>query len=497
MAIAVAQSRAVLGIDAPRVTVEVHLGGGLPSLSVVGLPNTAVREARDRVRSALANSGFDFPSRRITVSLAPADLPKDGARFDLAIALGILAASRQIPRQALTGHTFAAELGLSGELRPVNAILPVALQCARSADPLIVAESNGAEASLAGGAVYPAAHLLDVCRHLTGEARLSPAKRSTPEATPIGRDLVEVIGQRRPRRTLEIAAAGGHSLLLKGPPGSGKSLLAETLPGLLPPMADDEAMESAAIHSLVDGNDDPTRLTRRPFRSPHHSASPTALTGGGNRPRPGEISLAHHGVLFLDELPEFPRQALETLREPLETGEIRIARANRRMRFPARFQLIAAMNPCPCGFLGDQTHECRCTPAQIQRYQQRISGPLLDRIDMAVEVPRLPPDELTDQSPGECSKTVARRVAAARDRQMRRDSCPAARLAGQRLRRQCRLDGDGRRVMEDATRRFGLSARGWHRTLRVARTIADLDDRDAIQASHLLEAIGYRQPIKP
>jgi magnesium chelatase family protein len=297
MAIAVAQSRAVLGIDAPRVT-------------VVGLPNTAVREARDRVRSALANSGFDFPSRRITVSLAPADLPKDGARFDLAIALGILAASRQIPRQALTGHTFAAELGLSGELRPVNAILPVALQCARSADPLIVAESNGAEASLAGGAVYPAAHLLDVCRHLTGEARLSPAKRSTPVATPIGRDLVEVIGQRRPRRTLEIAAAGGHSLLLKGPPGSGKSLLAETLPGLLPPMADDEAMESAAIHSLVDGNDDPTRLTRRPFRSPHHSASPTALTGGGNRPRPGEISLARRN-------PYCPSQPAHALSGPV------------------------------------------------------------------------------------------------------------------------------------------------------------------------------------
>ncbi|MEX0386881.1 YifB family Mg chelatase-like AAA ATPase [Spiribacter onubensis] len=497
MSLALIQARAAVGIDAPRVNVEVHLGGGLPSLSIVGLPNTAVREARDRVRGALTTSGFEFPRRRITVNLAPADLPKDGARFDLAIALGILVASRQLPARGLEDIVFCAELALSGDLRPVSGTLPIALRCADAGESLIVAHENEAEAALASRAVHGAGHLLEVCRHLTGRQRLDTASpRQSPSPAPMP-DLGDVIGQRRARRALEIAAAGGHSLLLCGPPGSGKSLLAARLPGLLPAMNSAEAMESAAIHSVAAGEFDPTNWGRRPFRHPHHSASARALTGGGARPRPGEISLAHHGVLFLDELPEFPREALEALREPLETAAISVSRASRKIRFPARFQLVAAMNPCPCGHLGDSDNDCRCTPSQIQQYCNRISGPLLDRIDLQIDVPPLAADELDNGSVPETTATVRERVRAARDRQMNRDGMPAAALSAAVTRQRCRLDQKSRGLMKSATRKLGLSARGWHRCLRIARTIADLEGHDRVTSTHVGEALAYRERLRP
>ena len=496
MALAQIQARAAVGIDAPRVGVEVHLGGGLPSLSIVGLPNTAVREARDRVRGALTTSGFEFPRRRITVNLAPADLPKDGARFDLAIALGILVASSQIPGQHCGTTVFCAELALSGRLRPVNGTLPVALRCTAASETLVVAADNAAEAALAGGPVHGADHLLDVTRHLGGKRPLPPAQPSGRGHAPAGPDLRDVIAQAPARRALEIAAAGGHSLLFCGPPGSGKSLMAARLPGLLPAMTDAEAMESASLHSIAEGCFDPAHWARRPFRSPHHSTSSRALTGGGVRPRPGEISLAHHGVLFLDELPEFPREALEALREPLETGEISVSRINARLRFPARFQLIAAMNPCPCGYEGDSDHDCRCTPAQIRRYGNRISGPLLDRIDLQVRVPRLTAAELDTCTEGESSDAVARRIQITRERQLDRDGIPASHLPVSAMRRVGRLDAAGRQIMRQATQRFGLSARGWHRCWRIARSIADLDGAAAIREHHIAEALSYRERVQ-
>ncbi len=495
MSLAVVHARAALGIDAPSVNVEVHLGGGLPSLSIVGLPNTAVREARDRVRGALTTSGFEFPRRRITINLAPADLPKDGTRFDLAIALGILAASGQIRAEALDNHVFSAELALSGNLRPISGCLPTALRCRQADETLIVCADNAAEAALAGGKVFGAHHLLDVCAHLNDEQSLSPLATVDPQPRQKHLDIADVIGQQRARRALEIAAAGGHSLLFCGPPGSGKSLLAARLPGLLPRMSHAEAMESAALRSIAEGGFDPAYWGERPFRHPHHSASAKALTGGGTPPRPGEISLAHQGVLFLDELPEFPRQALESLREPLETAEIHIARATTQLRFPARFQLVAAMNPCPCGYYGDTHYECRCTPHQIRQYRNRISGPLLDRIDLQLEVPRLSPAELDRMPAGEALATVAARTQQARARQMRRDGCPAAQLGVEAIRRCCQLDNEGKRIMREATEKLGLSARSWHRCLRVARTIADLNGDDQIDASQLREALGYRDRL--
>lgn len=495
MSLAVVHTRAAVGIDAPRVSVEVHLGGGLPSLSIVGLPNTAVREARDRVRGALTTSGFDFPRRRITVNLAPADLPKDGTRFDLAIALGILAASGQIKPETLNNYVFSAELALSGALRPVSGSLPTALRCASSGEKLIVCADNAAEAALAEGEIYGANHLLDVCAHLNGERSLAAAPKPNMQPSAQHADLADVIGQAQARRALEIAAAGGHSVLFCGPPGSGKSLLASRLPGLLPPMSRDEAMESAALRSIAEGGLDARHWGERAFRHPHHSASAKALTGGGSPPRPGEISLAHHGVLFLDELPEFPRAALEALREPLETAEIHIARATTRLRFPARFQLVAAMNPCPCGYRGDGHHECRCTPNQVQQYRNRISGPLLDRIDLQIEVPRLTPAELERMQPGEPSAKVRQRVCEARQKQMTRDGKPAAQLDAHALRRHCQLDHQGRALMREATERLGLSARSWHRCLRVARTIADLNAEVQIQRHHVAEALRYRETL--
>ncbi len=489
-------SRAQNGIAAPEVTVEAHLSNGLPALTIVGLPETAVKESKDRVRAALLNSQFEFPARRITINLAPADLPKEGGRFDLPIALGILAASGQLPAERLAEYEFLGELGLDGTLRPVRGALPAALVLKHGARALIVPADNAAEAALSSGVtVYGARHLLEVCAHLKGHAPLTPA--TAPEwachaaRTP---DLADVRGQPQARRALEVAATGGHSLLMLGPPGSGKTLLASRLPGILPPMDEDEALESAALLSISEQGFSAEHWRRRPFRSPHHTASGVALVGGGSQPKPGEVSLAHHGVLFLDELPEFDRRVLEVLREPLESGAITISRAARQAEFPARFQLVAAMNPCPCGYLGDSGGRCRCTSEQVARYRARLSGPLLDRIDLHVEVPRVPKEMLRGDAPnGEDSACVGARVHAARGRALARAGKPNAALGPREIARDWRLDEAGQKLIEQAMERLGLSARAYHRILRVARSVADLNDAAAISVPHLAEAIGYRR----
>lgn len=493
MSLAVLSSRALVGLAAPEVSVEVHLANGLPAFTLVGLPDVEVREARDRVRAALQTSQFEFPQRRITVNLAPADLPKEGGCFDLPIALGILAASGQIPADALAHHEFSGELSLSGELRPVRGALALARQAAERGRTLILPAANAAEAALVQGVtLLPAPSLLAVVAHLCRHTPLEPYAGPPLAPPPAYPDLADVKGQVQARRALEVAASGQHSLLFYGPPGTGKSMLAQRLPGLLPPLSDAEALETAAIHS-VEGSFHAARWRQRPIRAPHHSASTAALVGGGSTPRPGEISLAHNGVLFLDELPEFDRRVLEALREPLESGHITISRAARRAEFPARFQLIAAMNPCPCGFHGHPDGRCRCTPEQIARYRGKLSGPLLDRIDLLLEVPMLPVADLQAAPAGEASAAVRERVARCRQLQLARQGKPNAGLAGAEIDAFCQPDAAGSKLLQSAIERLGLSARGYHRILKVARTIADMNAAPTVGAAHVAEAIQSRR----
>ncbi len=497
MSLAVIYSRGRSGIEAPLVTVEVHVANGLPALNIVGLPETAVKESKDRVRGAILNSKFEFPMQRITVNLAPADLPKEGGRFDLAIALGILAASGQIPIAHLHHYECVGELSLGGELRAINGVLPVAIQARNNDRKLILPKENTAEAALIKGIeIIPAMHLLEVCSHLAGQNLIQVEFQQEEQGVPAADiDFADVHGQYHVKRAFEIAAAGAHNLIMLGPPGTGKSMLASRLPTILPQLTEQQAQETAAIASISDQGLDVANWLKPPYRAPHHTASAAALVGGGSNPRPGEISLAHNGTLFLDELPEFDRKALEVLREPLEAGRITISRAARQADYPARFQLVAAMNPCPCGWLGHLSGKCRCTPEQVARYRSRLSGPLLDRIDLHMEVPALADSDLLASQSGEASAEVRQRVCAARDRQLARQGKPNAALGTGEIDTHCPVDAPGAALLKQAIARLNLSARAYHRVLKLARSLADLAGEADIAARHIAEAVQYRRGL--
>ncbi len=497
--LAIVHSRAQVGVQALPVTVEVHLTNGLPRLSIVGLPEAAVKESQDRVRSALLNSQFEFPLQRITINLAPADLPKEGGRFDLAIAIGILAASNQISADELSQYEFIGELALNGDLRPVRGVLPMAIEARNSKRQVVVPNGNAAEASMVNDAsVLPIKHLLDICEHLQGTSLITPffsteeTQANVTNAIHIA-DLSDVRGQHHAKRALEVTAAGGHNLLMLGPPGTGKTMLASRIAGILPPMIESEALATATIASIAIGGFNVQTWGIRPFRSPHHTASGVALVGGGSHPRPGEISLAHNGILFLDELPEFDKRVLEVLREPLESGHIVISRAAQQAEFPANFQLVAAMNPCPCGYLGDPSNRCRCSPQQVSRYRAKISGPLLDRIDIHIEVPNLPRTELRQDIVRETSFEVRKRVILSRDIQLQRAGKANNLLGNKEIEKFCHLSDADENLLDTAIEQLGLSARAWYRILKVARTIADLAGSEDIQTHHLTESITYRR----